>query len=281
MAQAYYNTSSTGTNFVALTPDMVGAAAASHTHQAFQATGQTGSVSSNIPIWCAAIPELSNKSFALPASQVTIEKTTNGGSSWVDAGVSASTKLNLFSETMSDGVVLGKTTSQGLRITMNASTTRYTKPVFLYLWHEGPGSSVVKVESATKGAPTKFTTNLSGIGIAGWGGPNVIGLGAAIGTWGGSSGQTTNIGVIRLTIFPASTQTSNITIKDIRLYGSTNWNIPNNYARYGRAYTIDSSLNCAFPAKVTASNLITTDNPEIVVSSSQPSNSNAKLWVKI
>ena len=32
MAQAYYNTSSTGTNFVALTPDMVGAAAANHTH---------------------------------------------------------------------------------------------------------------------------------------------------------------------------------------------------------------------------------------------------------
>lgn len=152
---------------------------------------------------------------------------------------------------------------------------------FLYLWHEGPGSSVVKVESATKGAPTKFTTILSGIGIAGWGGPNVIGLGAAIGTWGGSSSQTTNIGVIRLTIFPASTQTSNITIRDIRLYGSTNWNIPNNYAKYGRAYTIDSSLNCVFPAKVTATNLITTDNPEIVVSSSQPTNSNAKLWVKV
>lgn len=281
MAQAYYNTSSTGTNFVALTPDMVGAAAAYHEHQAFQVTGQTGNVSRNIPIWCAAIPELSNKSFALPASQVTIEKTTNGGSSWVDAGVSASTKLNLFSETISGGVVLGKTTSEGLRITMNASTTRYTRPAFLYLWHEGPGSSVVKVESATKGAPTTFTTRLSGIGIAGWGGPNVIGLGAAIGTWGGSSSQTTNIGVIRLTIFPVSNQTSNIVIRDIRLYGSTNWNIPNNYAKYGRAYTIDSSLNCAFPAKVTASNLITTDNPEIVVSSSQPTNSNAKLWVKV
>ena len=279
MAQAYYNTSSTGTNFVALTPDMVGAAAAYHEHQAFQVTGQRGHLN-NIPIWCAAIPELSNKSFALPASQVMIEKTTDGGSSWVDAGVSASTKLNLFSET-SDSVVLGKTTSQGLRITMNASTTRYTKPVFLYLWHEGPGFSVVKVESATKGAPTEFTTNLSGIRIAGQGGPNVIGLGSVIWTWGGFPNQTTNIGVIRLTIFPASTQTSDITISDIRLYGSTNWNIPNNYAKYGRAYTIDSSLNCAFPAKVTATNLITTDNPEIVVSSSQPTNSNAKLWVKV
>lgn len=274
-AEATYRTGN-----VNLTPANIGAAAASHTHQAFQATGQTGSVSNDIPIWCAAIPELSNKSFALPASQVTIEKTTNGGSSWTDAGVSSATKLNLFSET-TDGLVLGKTTSQGLRITMNASTTRYTRPLFLYLWHDGPGSSVVKVESATKGAPTKFTTILSGIGIAGWGGPNVIGLGDAIETWGGSSSQTTNIGLIRLTIFPASTQTSDITIRDIRLYGSTNWIIPNNYARYGRAYTIDSSLNCAFPAKVTATNLITTDNPEIVVSSSQPTNSNAKLWVKV
>ena len=41
MAQAYYNTSSTGTNFVKLTPDMVGAAAASHTHPYLPLSGGT------------------------------------------------------------------------------------------------------------------------------------------------------------------------------------------------------------------------------------------------
>ena len=41
MAQAYYNTSSTGTNFVALTPDMVGAAAASHTHSGYASSSHT------------------------------------------------------------------------------------------------------------------------------------------------------------------------------------------------------------------------------------------------
>lgn len=41
MAQAYYNTSSTGTNFVVLTPDMVGAAAASHTHSGYALSSHT------------------------------------------------------------------------------------------------------------------------------------------------------------------------------------------------------------------------------------------------
>ena len=41
MAKAYYNTSSTGTNFVALTPDMVGAAAASHTHSGYAPSNHT------------------------------------------------------------------------------------------------------------------------------------------------------------------------------------------------------------------------------------------------
>lgn len=41
MARAYYNTSSTGTNFVALTPDMVGAAAASHTHSGYALSTHT------------------------------------------------------------------------------------------------------------------------------------------------------------------------------------------------------------------------------------------------
>lgn len=41
MARAYYNTSSTGANFVALTPDMVGAAAASHTHSGYALSTHT------------------------------------------------------------------------------------------------------------------------------------------------------------------------------------------------------------------------------------------------
>lgn len=41
MARAYYNTSSTGANFVALTPDMVGAAAASHTHSGYALSSHT------------------------------------------------------------------------------------------------------------------------------------------------------------------------------------------------------------------------------------------------
>ena len=40
-----------------------------------------------------------NRLAFLPASQVIVEITTDGGTTWVDAGVSDATKLGLFSET--------------------------------------------------------------------------------------------------------------------------------------------------------------------------------------
>lgn len=49
MAEAYYNTSTTGTNFIKLTPEMLGAAPSSHTHSYLPLSGGTltGAVTHN------------------------------------------------------------------------------------------------------------------------------------------------------------------------------------------------------------------------------------------
>lgn len=58
----------------------------------------------------------------LPASQIIIEQTTDGGTTWVDAGISDGAKINLFSETRASTVYLPLVNGQvsalgGLRIT--------------------------------------------------------------------------------------------------------------------------------------------------------------------
>ena len=228
-----------------------------------------------------------NRLAFLPASQIIIEQTTDGGITWTDAGVSDSTKEGLFAGTrptvtlpLLNGV---RSTNCGLRVTITAmrynvpsgtaetakynywnstyvdSTERYCSIDKFWFWIGANGDRErITVESATGANPnnwrTKFNTDF---GASGWSGSDWVKT--SYGSFGGGTNQTGNEWNWRITFFSrmadgasAFTQTSKQAICQIMAYGENVWTSSNNLMKTDRLYAYDVNQNATFPAKVTA-----------------------------
>lgn len=209
------------------------------------------------PIYSGAISgSLENKTAFMPANAIVIEKTTDGGKTWVDAGVADQTKRELFLGRNSSAVSPGAPSlSNKIRITINP-IDRYSNALMLYLWVSTSGHKMaVDIETSTIGAKTTFKTYRANVPVAGWSGPNCIGLPGQ--TFGGGSSQTSNTYAYRITFYYTEVNSewasSNASVGDIRIYGNTNWSDPNNMFSNGHLYSWDVDQNAIFPKKVTAS----------------------------
>lgn len=209
------------------------------------------------PIYSGAISgSLENKTAFMPAKAIVIEKTTDGGKTWVDAGTDNQTKRGLFLGRNSSAVSPGTPSlSNKIRITINP-IDRYSNALMLYLWVSTSGHSVaVDIEYSTIGAKTTFKTYRTNVPVAGWSGPNCIGLPGY--AFGGGDNQTSNTYAYRITFYYTKVNSkfasSNATIGDIRIYGNTNWSDPNYMFSNGHLYSWDVDQNAIFPKKVTAS----------------------------
>lgn len=209
------------------------------------------------PIYSGAISgSLENKTIFMPADAIVIEKTTDGGKTWIDAETDNQTKRGLFLGRNSSAVSPGTPSlSNKIRITINP-IDRYSNALMLYLWVSTGGHNVaVDIEYSTIGAKTTFKTYRTNVPVAGWSGPNCIGLPGY--TFGGRDNQTSNTYAYRITFYYTKVNSewasSNATIGDIRIYGNTNWGDPNNMFSNGHLYSWDVDQNAIFPKKVTAS----------------------------
>lgn len=173
-----------------------------------------------------------NKFMFLPADQIIIEKTTDGGQTWVDAGISDNGKVGLFSETrpsvpipLLNGV---KSPLCGVRITITGmkydipegtsetdkyqywnsdhvlSTERYCSIDGIYIWDSANTDKLsVKYEVAAGNSSdtwyTRFDSGTS-FGLTGWSGSNHFKLNSYT-LFGGGTGQTGNTWNHRLTFF--------------------------------------------------------------------------------
>ena len=211
------------------------------------------------PIDAAMIPELGANRFAfLKAAGITIEYSTNGGSSFTDYGSTDANKVGLFS--IGSSHYLGKHTSKGtnttsdqLRVTINTGTAScysVLNKIVIYMSTNGNTTSV-KIEKALESTPTTFTTHLDWTGISGWSGWNILNI-DGITTYGNSAAS--QYGRIRLTFRQTAVNTNyaSANISIIQAYGGMGWTVPSNMAKFGHLYTYDSSQNATFPAKVTA-----------------------------
>ncbi len=231
-----------------------------HDHDAFAVNsyGSGRNTQGSVPpIYSGAISgSLENKTIFMPADAIVIEKTTDGGKTWVDAGIAAQMKRELFLGRNSSAVSPGAPSlSNKIRITVNP-IDRYSNALMLYLWVSTSGHSVaVDIEYSTIGAKTTFKTYRTNVPVAGWSGPNCIGLPGY--TFGGGSSQTSNTYAYRITFYYTKVNSklasSNATIGDIRIYGNTNWSDPNYMFSNGHLYSWDVDQNAIFPKKVTAS----------------------------
>lgn len=195
--------------------------------------------------------------FAKPEG-ITIEYSTNSGSTWTDYGASDSQKISLVSG-LAAAFYLGKRTSgitattDALRITLNATNCGvYTigRTLLINFSSAGATGCKVKVETSTLDAPATFTDrgsyNISG--CSGWNSYPIN-----IGPF-GSYNVNQQIGNIRLTFTIGSAPSSGqkAAVFNLLLFGDATWITPSNMARTGHLYSWDINQNASFPAGITA-----------------------------
>ena len=200
--------------------------------------------------------------FANPAG-ITVEYSTNGGSTWSTYSVSNENKIALVTTGLGTTLTVGAkssniTVNDQLRITLDATAMGlYTscKKLLINLTTNGAGGTKCKVEKSMKGSTTTFTT-MGTYDVTGWSGWNSIPIGQS---FGGGSTQTSNIAKLRLTFTLSSLNTnySNaLTVLEIIGLGETNWTNPSNMSRQGHLYSYDTAQNATFPANITATTFI-------------------------
>lgn len=234
-----------------------------HGHGPFDVTGW-GSAQNMVggipPIFSGAISgSLEDKTVFLPADGITIEKSTDGGSTWVDYGIDDTSKRNLFAEKpYAASLSFGGSTKADLknktRVTIAPSDGRYSNALFLYIFVSTNGHGLqVQIEYSKIGSKTTFTTYRKSVVIGGQNGLNCIGLPEY--TFGGDSDQVDNVYAFRLTFSYSkigNSSTDAATIGDIRIYGNTNWASTNDMMSTGHLYHWDVNQNAIFPGKITA-----------------------------
>lgn len=179
-----------------------------------------------------------NRLAFLPADQIIIEKTTDGGATWVDAGVSDAVKVGLFSETRA-GVSIPllngvRSLSCGLRITFTAmkynvpantpetqkynywnsnyikATERYNQLKEMYFWVSAVSDTIgIIVQRATGASSTSWSTifDNSSYGMTGWSGNDYVRF--SQGNFGGGTTQTSNFWNYRIILMTRGTIASN------------------------------------------------------------------------
>lgn len=254
-----------------------------------------------------------NRLAFLPASQIIIEQTTDGGTTWTDAGVSDSTKAGLFAgtrPTVNLPLLNGaRSTNCGLRVTITAmrynvpsgtaetakynywnstyvaSQERYCSIDKFWFWIGANGDRQrIKVESATGASPnnwrTKFNTDF---GANGWSGSDWVKT--SYGAFGGGTNQTGNEWNWRITFFSrmadgasAFTQTSKQAIYQIMAYGENVWGASNNLMKTDRIYAYDANQNATFPAKVTATGGFVGSVSDVTTQGSATNSTARHIW---
>lgn len=191
--------------------------------------------------------------FADPAG-ITVEYSTDNGSTWTDYETSDSNKINFVSGQQAPLILGAKgnvSTDKQLRITINAIKCKcyfYLRQIFIYYNSNGTQNSQVKIEKATYNAITTFI-NIGTYPISGWSAWNSIPYQDA---FGGKS--DTQLAVLRFTFsFQDIGRAVNLPfVLNIMMFGDNAWSFPSNMARTGHIYNWDSNQNAIFPAGITA-----------------------------
>lgn len=232
-----------------------------------------------------------NKLAFLPADQIIVEKTIDGGKTWTDAGVSDAVKAQIFSGVTYGDITLpqinGKmNTLCGVRVTFTAmkydvpsgtaetdkykywnknyvkSAERYCNLDYFWFWINSVNNAIsVKLEAATGAHPEAWWIQYDGgLRMTGWPGPNIIKKPKD--AFGGSPSQTANPWNYRFTFMtvPLSGKTELSTgyetqsqhIYAIRGYGDIVWTAANNLMDTDNIYSVGVDKSTTFPATVSA-----------------------------
>lgn len=229
-----------------------------------------------------------NRLAFLPADQIIIEETTDGGQTWTSGGYSDSTKKALFATrgaSIKIPLLNGeKSTNCGVRITITAmkynvpentaetdkynywnsnyvtAAERYSNLREMWFWISSNNDAMrCQVYRATGANSNNWLTCFdTDFGLSGWSGSDWIRFNGNW-TFGGSASQTGNFWNWRIIFwsrmvdgkdaFQSATQQA---IGGINGYGDNVWNMPNPLMKEDHLYNWDADMNATFPARVSA-----------------------------
>jgi len=209
-----------------------------------------------------------NKLAFLPASCIDVAYTTDGGTTWVDYGLTDAQKVKMVTTSgvsmyvggSSDNATADNIANLKLRVRIAAGPTSggkvYTaaKKLLINFSSQGAGGNKVQIRHRTIAnyiAGTDTWINVGTYDIAGGSGWNSY---PYVSTFGGSfSTQTGQIGQLEFIFYCTTLGTWGLKKPcaiDFRMIGATNWTMPSEMARAGHIYTFDENQVTTFPADV-------------------------------
>jgi hypothetical protein len=255
----------------------------------------------------------------LPADQIIIEESTDGGTTWVSKGATDSQKRQLFTgqrPTISLPLIGGvKNVNAMIRVTITAmkytqtgaggvetarynywnstyvtSNERYCTLDEGWIWVNATNDNIwMRVERATGAAPNTWT-NVREAWLSGWSGGNYFTLDGQ--TFGGGTTQTGNGWNWRFTFRTGTTAmdfdqakmqatytTSSQAIFHLKLTGANVWTMPNKLMYHDHLYGWDENQNAEFPADVKAAGTVLVKTTDSRLSDARASN-DVKTWAK-
>lgn len=208
----------------------------------------------------------SNKSFNLPAEQIVIEYSQDGGQTWIEYPCTDEEKCGLFTETRQKIFYLGgssdvnaKTLDWQLRVTVLSSYTKDNKTYYdryvtvdgIYMWASTSGNKFYyKLEKALNGTPDVWAEVFIDQQLSGWSGNNIRYMQTS--SWGSTAAS--NACGFRMTFYmkELSSGYASSTVSDIRFLGVSYYSGGNEIVKNDRLFKIDTDLNAEFPSNVKA-----------------------------
>lgn len=214
------------------------------------------------PIDAAMVPELGANRLAFgKADGITVQYSTNGGTTWVDYGLTNNQKIAMFS-TGNYGCTIGKANTSSLstncmlRVSIDTDKfsvyTALNKFVILVSTN-GCSGCYCTIDASLESSPSTFKTFVNKAVLSGWSGYNVINSPDLI-TYGNENNKDWQYGIVRFT-FGCTGVNKNypgLSILKIMGFGGVGWTTPSNLAKNGMIYSYDENQNAYFPAKIRA-----------------------------
>ena len=218
------------------------------------------------PIDAALMPDLgANRLAFTAASNVTIEYSQNGGTTWVNYGASDATKINLLNGNSSSTIQVGgggypagtDYTNYLVRLTINTAGQIYTvlNKFILLISTNGSTGTYCTIDARTQtdflNSVDTWTVFSNQTPIAGWSGYNVINT-SGLTTFGNT--PASQFGQVRFTFGQTGYNVTYTGLQILKIlgFGGVGWQTPSTLAASGNIYTYDSLKNVTFPAIVTA-----------------------------
>ena len=217
------------------------------------------------PIDAALMPDLgANRLAFTPASNITIEYSQNGGTTWFNYGASDATKINLLNGNSSSIQVGGGGYPAGtdytnylVRLTINTAGQIYTvlNKFILLISTNGSTGAYCTIDARTQtdflNSVDTWTVYSNQTPIAGWSGYNVINT-SGLTTFGNT--PASQFGQVRFTFGQTGYNVTYTGLQILKIlgFGGVGWQTPSTLAASGNIYTYDYLKNVTFPAIVTA-----------------------------